>query len=222
MNPILITGCARSGTSLISNIIAKHEVFGGDISGGVSKFTPTGICENTAIRDGIVKKYLKSIHVDPKGQFPLPNKSIIRPYPELKNDVDNILKIHGWNGKDQWFYKGAKMTLLWELWHEAFPNAKWVLVRRNDKDIIDSCMRTSFMNKRKTEQEWQKWVNYHKDRFEEMKQVLDIKEVWPEKMIHGDYMEMTDVLAFLKIRNRGTPNIMNDTVNPKHWHNQSK
>ena len=35
----------------------------------------------------------------------------------------------------RWYYKGAKMTLLWPLWSKAFKDAVWVVVRRDEEKL---------------------------------------------------------------------------------------
>ena len=89
------------------------------------------------------------------------------------------------------------MCLIWKAWANAFPDAKWVIVRRPDEQIVSSCLRTSFMRKRKTAEEWQEWVDYHKERFEEMKAYLNCKEVWTHKLVSGDLKEIRETLEWL-------------------------
>ena len=221
MRPILITGCPRSGTSLVAAIIAKHGIFGGDTEGGKTNYNPIGMFENFRIRNEVAKQYLRSIGADPMGQNPLPERHIIWKDPEFKNKVENIFYLQGWEG-ERWFLKEAKMALMWEVWNDAFPDAQWVLVRRNDQDIINSCMKTPFMSRRKKVSDWQKWVDYHKDRFEEMKGHLSIAEIWPKYLIEEDYKEMSAILKWLGVDDYNSLNRIRSVINPKHWHNQTK
>lgn len=161
---ILITGAARSGTSLTCEIF---EACGAEFG------KTNGLKENTFVRNRIVKPYLSSIGCDPLAQNPLPLKKDLRPDPEWREKV-----LAGLDGVK--IYKGAKMCLMWEIWHKAFPEAKWVIVRRDNEGIVDSCLRTSFMRAYNTADGWQKWLDVHLKRFEEMKQHLDVVEVWPK------------------------------------------
>ena len=141
--PILITGCARSGTSLIAGIINICGAFGGIMSGPNSN-NAKGMFENVNIRNGIVKKYYQSIGVDKLGQYPLPDINNLPIPPDWKEKVENVMLNDGY--KDGlWMYKGAKMCQHWPVWNNAFPDAKWVIVRRKTPDIINSCIRTNFM-----------------------------------------------------------------------------
>ena len=85
---ILITGCARSGTSMIAGIINMCGAFAGDTS-GPNRYNQKGMYENAKIRNSIVKPYLREIGMDPKGQFPLPNVKTIPDIYNLKRLVQN-------------------------------------------------------------------------------------------------------------------------------------
>lgn len=185
-DPILITGAARSGTSLVAGIINICGAWGGKLTGPTPN-NRKGQFENNQVREEVVKQYLKRIGADPMCQDPLPDINNLAPYPELRRDVMGILSRQGYrNGP--WFYKGAKMCLLWPLWDEAFLNAHWIIVRRNYDDIIDSCLRTPFMRKRATREAWDEWVQIHEERFEEMKDAgLRYVEIWSQTIINGNF-----------------------------------
>ena len=223
MKPILITGCPRSGTSLVAAIIAKHGVFAGDTNFGKTKYNPIGMYENIHIRNKVAKKYLISIGADDKGQDPLPDRTNPLPIPEdFRENVLDHFRIQGWDEECQWFLKEAKMALMWEVWHSAFPDAQWVLVRRNEEDIIKSCQHTPFMSNRDKVKDWKQWVNYHKDRFKEMKEVLDIREVWPDKLRRCEYTEINNALEWLEIRRHNSTSIVDGVFNAGYWHNTVK
>ena len=191
--PILITGCARSGTSMIAGIVNLCGAFGGKLV-GPTRLNRKGMFENKKIRDQLVKPFLKSMGADPLGQYPLPDRNRVSKIAEEPGQarawrigVLNILSDHGYR-QGPWFYKGAKMCLLWPLWHAAFPNARWIIVRRLDVDIIASCKNTSFMRKCGGGDGWQRWIDEHKRCFEEMHDSnLDITEVWSENIVNGDF-----------------------------------
>ena len=183
--PILITGCARSGTSLVAGIIDKCGTYGGRIAGPTQN-NRRGFFENTDIRNRIIKPYLRSINCDPLGQFPLPDVKYLDPMPQLRDTVLKIFDGHGYKS-GPWYYKGAKLCLLWALWHDAFPGAKWVIVRRKDEDIVKSCMQTGFMRAFDTEIGWYSWVMHHKACFKSMREHpdMDVVEIWPEHFVEG-------------------------------------
>lgn len=191
IDPILITGCARSGTSLTAGVIHICGAFGGDMY-GPNKHNQKGMFENREIRQDIVKPYLRKIGVDPMGQRPLPNNRQIFEINTVQAEqwrkrIQGVMKNNGYTD-GQWFYKGAKICLIWRMWHLAFPEAKHVIVRRESNDIAASCMRTAFMRAYSDKRGWLKWVAKHEKRFDEMKQAgLDVVEFWPSKAIDGDF-----------------------------------
>ena len=200
-DPILITGCARSGTSLTSGVVSLCGAFGGKLAGPTMS-NKRGMFENTRIRNGLVKPYLKSIGADPMGQKPLPNiKAVVESTKDekfLNNWKQRILQIIKEDGyKDgPWFYKGAKMCLNWPIWHYCFPKAKWIIVRRDSEDIAYSCLRTAFMSAYQSKDGWLEWVSYHKIRFDEMISFgLDVRQVWPQEMINGNLQHVRDCIV---------------------------
>jgi len=206
--PILITGAARSGTSIVAGIINMCGAFGGQMS-GPNRYNEKGMFENSVIRQTILKPYLRSINVDHLGQFPLPDIVNLAIPTNLRGRMEDVMIKQGYPG-GQWMYKGAKMCLTWPIWHYAFPNAKWVIVRRKPTGIINSCLKTGFMKAyarpevrrkvgAKTEEEgWLWWIHQHEKRFVEMmNQGLDIKVIWPERMINGDFRQMHELIDWL-------------------------
>ena len=192
-SPTLITGCARSGTSMTAGVIFLSGAKGGDMF-GPTRFNPRGMYENKIIREGMVKPYLRSIGADPMGQKPLPDLQRVwadancaETVGAWRSNIQALMRAQGVGEDEPWAYKGAKMCLFWPLWHAAFPDARWVLVRRTDTDIINSCLRTHFMRAYRDALGWQRWVETHKQRFQEMRNAfpMNIHEVWPEKVIGG-------------------------------------
>jgi hypothetical protein len=143
------------------------------------------------------------------GQFPLPNIETLSSLPVLKTRIEKIMRQEGYQS-GSWMYKGAKLCLIWPLWHKAFPNAKWIIVRRKTEDIIGSCINTGFMrafskqsfqNAIGVNNEWEGWfwwIEQHKKRFQEMQSAgLNIKEVWPDKMVSGNYQQIMKAIDWL-------------------------
>jgi hypothetical protein len=198
MEPILITGAARSGTSLCAGSINICGAWGGQLS-GPTKYNRKGMFENSEIRNAIVKPYLRDIGCDPLGQKPLPDINKVRDVNSLmvarwRKQIVDLVRKQGY--KDgPWFYKGAKMCLMWPLWNAAFPDAHWVVVRRDSEDIVTSCLKTSFMRAYRSRSGWLQWVAEHEMRFEEMYDAkLKVQEVWPQRAINGDLTQLQMVV----------------------------
>jgi len=203
--PILITGAARSGTSLTAGIINACGAKGGQLS-GPTRHNKRGMFENQLIRNQIVKPFLRDNGWDPMGQDPLPRIDEVKDLAASSGFVarwrERVLSILESQGvEDPWFYKGAKLCLIWPLWHAAFPNANWIIVRRDAEDIISSCLRTSFMRAYKKRSGWLRWLAEHERRFEEMHEAgLGCSEIWPQRMISGDFTEINMVLNSLGLQ----------------------
>lgn len=212
--PIFITGAARSGTSLIAGIINKCGAWGGELQ-GPNNYNQKGMFENTVIRNKIVKPYIASIGYDPMCQEPLPVLSGLKPF-DFKSPITKVIRRQGY--KDgTWFLKGPKMCLIWPLWAQAFPEARWIIVRRRTEDIVDSCLRTRFMRAFTDREGWRKWVVEHKKRFNEMFNAgLDIHDVWPIKAIKGDFSEMKEVVADLGLT--WNQSAVREFVSPELYH----
>jgi hypothetical protein len=228
--PILITGCARSGTSMVAGVINICGAFGGNMS-GVNRNNEKGMYENVKIRNLILKPYLRDLGYDALGQFPLPDIDTLPIPSDLKKRVIDIMSSEGYKG-GSWMYKGAKMCLTWPIWNHAFPDAKWIIVRRRSGDIADSCLKTNFMRAFQStnfqnavgvnneRDGWLWWVNKHLERFNEMmNEGLNIKIIWPERMINGDYSQLYEAIEWLGLK-WNTKAL--SFIDPKLWHSRKK
>lgn len=223
--PILITGASRSGTSMIGGIINLCGAFGGVMS-PPNKDVRKGMFENIQILNNIVKPYLSDIGADPFGQYPLPDVNSLRIPVSFADNVLKVVRGEGYtNGA--WMYKGTAMSLMYPVWHYAFPNAKWVIVRRKDDDIVESCLHTAFMNRfdnednikavgaKDTKDAWYWWVRQHNRRFSEMvEQGLNCKQIHPERMVYGDYSQIYEMLDWLGLKWNSE---IVDFIEPKIW-----
>jgi len=205
-SPILITGIPRSGASMIAGVIHRCGAFGGEMSGF------KGVNENDAVKETLEKPYLASIWADEMGQYPLPDKRRIKIPLTWKESVDEIFEKQGYEG-GEWFYKSFRSCLLWEVWDNAYPRAKWVIVRRRTGDIIESCTKTGYMRafkdeekqkavKASTEEEgWLWWVHAYEKRFVEMITAgLDCKVIYPQRLVYGDYSQLYEMLDWLRLK----------------------
>lgn len=183
--PIIVTGCARSGTSLLAGILANCGAWTGKVT-GPTHWNRKGQFENEFIRDTLTKGYLKQIGADPMGQDPLPvmDEYGMRQHgAEWRKKVIACVLGQGYRADGPWMVKGAKACLIWPVWAEAFPQARWVIARRDDERIIDSCMKTSFMRKRRTRESWQEWIDHHKECWRSMGRRVGNLEIWSDHVV---------------------------------------
>jgi hypothetical protein len=176
--PILITGCARSGTSMVCGVLSASGLdFGGPLYTKTRTYQPRGYWEHKAIRQKILKPLLVSLGADPRGQDPLPPRHLA----PTERDLARIRKRFRMMLGTGEAYKDAKLLLTWQYWHLAFPNATWVLVRRDRMAIARSCLRTPFMKRRTYLAGWLAWVDEHLHRMEALRAAgARIIEVWPD------------------------------------------
>jgi hypothetical protein len=197
--PILITGAARSGTSLVAGVIHACGAWGGEMR-GPNKYNQKGMFENIEIINTLIKPLLIRVGADPLCQKPLPVTSQFHSLPEeffvnWREETIKIITRQGYDGSGPWFIKEPKITVIWYVWNKAFPSASWIIVRRNPEDIVTSCIKTSFMHAYKTRPGWMGWVAIHEKRFEEMHDAkLKIYQVWPQRAVDGDYTELQAVV----------------------------
>lgn len=217
--PILITGCARSGTSIIAGCIDICGSFGG-ILFGPNKYNVKGMYENAFIRAHVERPYLKSINMDPNGQYPLPNTINLTIPVDWRSTIHSVMEREGYAG-GAWYYKGPKTCLIWPVWNYAFPNAKWVIVRRRSADIAYSCLHTGFMRAYKDHDGWIKWINHHEEKFVEMIEAgLNVKVIWPERIVKGNYEQVYEIIEWLGLTWKSKEVI--DFIEPKLWKAKQK
>ena len=201
MNPIFVTGAARSGTSLTMGLLThmNPSLYTGKLCGPTSA-NKKGQFENTELRNTIVKPWLRANGYDPMGQKPLPRIGEYKIPKSFRNDVLGVLKAQGWNGQDRIIYKGAKICLTPDIWDDAFPDAKFIIVRRPNKQIVNSCLRTNFMRKCKGAAGWERWLEQHIINFEHMMTCYDCKEIWTDKLVKGDKSELLEICDWLGLK----------------------
>ena len=112
------------------------------------------------------------------------------------------------------------MSLIWPVWNIAFPNAKWIIVRRRTGDVIQSCLKTGYMTAYAEEAGWLEWVHEHEKRFVEMIEAgVNCKIIWPERMIHGDLQQLYEVIDWLGLTWKKEAL---DFINPQLWKENQK
>jgi len=194
--PIFVTGAERSGSSLVAKVF---QISGASV-GGV-----TNMLENKALRK-LCCIYLEDKVVD--GELIVNTQNLSIPV-DWKHRVEAI-----WNTEivknKCWMFKSSLLSQTWPLWHYAYPDAHWIIVRRKTPDIIQSCIKTGYMKMFKEEKNreligvtseeegWRWWVHQYENKFREMIEAgVNCKQVWPERMVTGDYHQMYETLDWV-------------------------
>lgn len=198
---ILVTGCARSGTSLTTQVLQACGANLGPVD---------NLYEHEGVRERVVKPYLSALGADPLGQNPLPHTTGLNPVPNWAGKVERMLG-------DADCYKGAKIALLWPLWRAAFPKARWVLCWRDVGQIAASCLRVVSMRTYKTHEDWVEWaLQYHARMKDIRRDCGDLSiDIWPQKAIK-DPDEYRPVVEHCGLKwNRDA---VEQVIEPGRWH----
>jgi len=188
--PILLTGAERSGVALIARIFSIV---------GLKTVEPVNnLLESKAIHnilDGIISQYSKDTLYPKLSAIPI-------------NVENNFSFLNHY--KSKLFVKSSLLTPTWKIWNQIYPNAQWIIVRRKTSDIINSCIKTGYMKLFKNKENLEKlglqnesegwlWLvhQYEKDWVEMIQAGLDIKIIWPERMVDGDYSQINQMLSWL-------------------------
>jgi hypothetical protein len=183
--PILITGMPRSGSSMIAAAISHCGAYAGECN---------KMYENVPLRDKVVKHYFDRNGFDSKGQYPIPLTHQVTTPENWKTMVEGVIGYR----EEQWMYKDGRSCLIWPVWHNTYPDAKWVIVRRRTGDVIQSCLKTGYMTAYNDADGWLHWVHQYERKFVEMIEAgLNCKVIWPERMVDGDYKQLYDLCEWL-------------------------
>lgn len=200
--PIIITGCPRSGAGIIAGILRLCGAYGGrDLINNT----------NQRLQEEVISPYLTSQNADPGGQFPILQTSQLNIPFDWKQRVENQA-LKGFTG-NIWYVKSSQAALMWPVWNASFPDARWVIVRRRTADVVDSCIKTAYMDKFKdpdnqkaveTDNERDAWlwmVHRYEEKFYEMIMAgLDCKVIWPQRMVFGDFVQIHELLNWTNLK----------------------
>jgi len=169
-------------------------VFGGDMR-GPTKHNQRGMFENKRIVT-MVKDYLRSMNCDPNAQHPLPSMNELKSWSNARSQIQRAMTEDGYTG-GPWFFKTVKGCHFWPVLHEAFPEAKWIIVRRDRESLIDSLIRTGFMRAYRDREGWSKYIDYHEARFSEILETCDALELDSDRVVKGDFEQFKSVVEYV-------------------------
>ena len=201
--PIFVTSIPRSGSSMVAGILSLCGIDAGATLNQDKPYTRY-VYENQRLR-GLVSFAFKENLADPQAQFPLPSEHFLLPM-NFRQHCFGIMTKEGVSGS--WFYKDNRLPLIWQEINKVFPMAKWVVVCRDNESILKSCEKTGFMQafsksyilqqigKETAVEGWKWWLQQYQERVLEMQYALNIRFIYPEKMIHGNFQEMQSVVEW--------------------------
>ena len=176
-SPILITGCPRSGKTMIAQIL--------QIAG---------------VSFGKTDKMMLNPDIDQlvRGLMQMNDGSSDMYIPQNWNaKVSAVFDQQAGNARNLGI-KHSGIANTWPVWKYAFPDAKVVIVRRRIGDIVSSCMKTKYMTQCSTQQEWLELMRDYEEKFAQMVlSEMNCKVVWPHRMAYGDYGQIYELLEWL-------------------------
>lgn len=179
--PLFCIGMPRSGTSMAMGVLAACGLWIGTMRPPTPQ-NPKGFFENYRLERRIAEVSLGLVGADPNGINPLPTLQAFRNFPNIRTLADFELRGDGFTGASPWGFKSTKMTLSWPIWVRAFPQAQWLIVRRPADEVVDSCLRTPFLQVHSSSPEfWQSSVAVYQKRLDQLKgSGLPFTEIWSQ------------------------------------------
>jgi len=213
---ILITGVERSGSTLISRVLQMCEANAGQTN---------KMRENVSLRS-LSANTIKGLNV---GCF-MPPYYLLDEVDNWKDKVEKALREQNIPKSMPFMYKDSQTAQLWKLWHDEYPKAKWIIVRRRTGDILNSFQETAYINRFKNEKNiktvgasnekeaWLWWVHQYEERFRDiiLSKEVDYRIVWPERMRDGDFEQIKETVDWCNLSwNDEVEDVMKTLLNKK-------
>jgi len=214
--PVFVTGLPRSGTSMVTGLLGLCGLWlGQTVPGGEENIR--GFFENVILRERVQKEILRQGRFDPLGVRRLPPSDWYPAVKKLREVVAAALAVQQYDGRQTWGFKDAKLTLTWRPWNEHFPQARWIIVRRPQDEIIASCLRTSFMKQHSSDPAF--WAQFVADYLERL-MALQQEVGWSRTIDAGDlagarFDALEGLVGELGLTWR--PEVARSFIAPAHW-----
>lgn len=202
LEPILIVSPPRSGSSLLSYILSKEGLQCGLTKEG-DEYNPNGYFENLQIRELVIKQ-LEQNDTNKLGKKyqPVNLDFTMQQAETFRNNVITCMKSQNVDISSPWMFKDPKIALVWKLFAKAFPNAKFILLYRNEKDILHSYERTKFMDAYTNMVDWQKYLGNFKDNMKSIENECANHHVFQiESIFDNDECAINQLFDFLELQN---------------------
>lgn len=187
--PILITGAYRTGKTLIAEVIRDCGVFAGDFTAGLMDGK-----NGHEVLISHLKDAQSRLLAQDGGGYPSPLPSIQMFWNQI---ITERLHQWGYNPTNKWMLKSPSILPQWELWAQSFPEAKVVVVARSREDILRSLAHT-YPYSQNSQEEWERVLDTCEDyQVKMIKSGMNVKVIWPERCVGGDYRAIHDMLNWL-------------------------
>ncbi len=210
---ILVTGAPRSGVQIVAGALAACGVWSGETFDRRER--DGDVMENGEVARTLLSPFLRGVGVDEKGQRFPEIKACKRIAPHVsaswRRRFLDIVEKEGYTGGPM-LYASARAALVWPVWRAAFPDARWIVVRRRDHDMIRACLNTTYMTVEKDADGWRRWLGQYSRRLSDVGAEVDL---WPDRMIGGDLSECH--AAFTDMGLEWDQRAVSDYMQPIQW-----
>jgi hypothetical protein len=220
-HPIFVLGLPRSGTSMVAGSLGICGAWTGSTVPGNPE-NPKGFFEHVVIREHIVRKMLVDLGYDPMGVRKLPPVDLQIEVQGLADIIRGIVERDGYQFNVPWLIKACKLTLLWPVFKKAFPDATWIIVRRDEEGLIDSCLRTSFMKHHSPDRNfWKNFSEEYRIRLDALKNSgANVLEISTPEMISGNFDHFREAVSQLGLTYREEE--LMEFISPAYWHGNTQ
>lgn len=217
-SPIFILGLPRSGTSMIAGALGICGAWTGSTIPHDGPENPKGFYEHTIIHQYITKQILINMECDPLGIRELPPVDLQGGISKLAEFIQETVEKDGYKHHLPWLYKDTKLTLLWPIFKDAFPEATWLIVKRDEEGFINSCLHTYFMKQHSEDRDfWKRFAEEYRVRLEGLKNSgADVLEISTPDIINGDFTPLKTLVSRLGLTYREKE--LKEFICPAYWH----
>lgn len=202
--PIILTGTERSGIPLVTKVLKDAGVYVSTLENWQARSF------NKTPHTNLVSRVLDRLDYDVKGRFPITTNfraghKLVRSF---QFTVEKTLSVEAKLNDSLWLYADHRSLLIWDLWSKAYPDAVWLVVRRDDSAIINSCMKTEWMDMfnrsvirdaigvNTAREGWEWWLRQYNTLISDlMASAAFVFEVWPDRL-QTDNQHLQDLLDY--------------------------
>jgi len=88
----------------------------------------------------------------------------------------------------------------WKPIHRLYPEACWIIVRRDATSIIQACKKTDWISYCTDNKCWNKWHDANLEIIKDMKCHINWREVWPTACLNGDLSSVRSAVKHFQLK----------------------
>lgn len=202
---------------MVTGILGELGLWLGSTVPGGDLSNPKGFFESFALREKVNKKILTEIGCDPLGVRKLPELHSLPSVKGLRDYIAKLLHADHYDGKSPWGFKDAKLTLLWPIWRETFPDAQWLIVSRPRELVVRSCLKTQFMRQHSVQAAfWERFCDQYDERLAVLREdVSSVMEIDASQLIAGNFTDLMKVAKRMGLA--WDSDRVSDFIDPAFW-----